>query len=442
MKLWPTGGLWRHPDFVKLWSAETVSQFGTQFTQLALPLVAIDVLHVSAFQVAALVTVEFLPFLLVTLPAGVWVDRLRRRPILVLGDLSRAVLLGSIPVAYWLDALTIWQLYAVGFVVGIATVFFDVAYQSYLPSIVERTQLIDGNAKLEISRATAQLGGPGLAGILINAFKAPAAVAIDAVSYLGSALFIFSIRKSEQPPARDNVEGTRMRDELREGLRYVFRHPFLKNIAACTALFNLFGSLGFAVLLVFARRDLGMSPLAIGLAFTLSNIGPLIAAFNANRISARFGVGRTIIAAAILAGPAFLLVPFAPEGNAALFLLVPAFVIGGSANVIYNVTQISLRQAITPARMQGRMNSVMRFIVWGTIPLGTFLGGVLASEIGVQETLIVSGVASCLPFLPVLFSPVRELKEMPEPVVDEAAAVLGPLAADVEAVLPTQHQGV
>jgi MFS family permease len=437
MKLWPTGGLWRHPDFVKVWSAETVSEFGTQFTQLALPLAAIDVLHASAFEVAALTTVEFLPFLLVSLPAGVWVDRLRRRPMLVAGDLARAALLASIPIAYAFDALTIWQLYAVGFFVGIATVFFDVAYQSYLPSIVQRDQLIDGNAKLEISRAAAQLGGPGLAGVVIQALKAPAAIAFDAVSFVGSALFIFRIRKEERSPQAEGPR-RRMREELREGLRYVLRHPYLKNIAACTALFNFFGNLGFAVLLVFARRDLGLSPLAIGLALTVSNVGPLFAAFNAHRISLRFGVGRTIIWASVLGGPAFLIIPFAPHGTAALTFLIPAFILGGLANVIYNVTQVSLRQAITPERIQGRMNSVMRFIVWGTIPLGSLLGGVLASTIGVKETLIVGGIGCCIPFLPVLFSPVRGIRTMPEP-VDEAAAVLGPLVADAAAV-PAQHQ--
>jgi MFS family permease len=438
MKLWPTGGLWRHPDFVKLWSAETVSQFGTQFTQLALPLAAIDVLHASAFEVAALTTVEFLPFLLVSLPAGVWVDRLRRRPMLVAGDLARAALLASIPIAYAFDALTIWQLYGVGFFVGIATVFFDVAYQSYLPSIVQRDQLIDGNAKLEISRAAAQLGGPGLAGVVIQALRAPAAIAFDAVSFVGSALFIFGIRKQERSPQAEGPR-RRMREELREGLRYVLTHPYLKNIAACTALFNFFGNMGFAVLLVFARRDLGLSPLAIGLALTVSNVGPLLAAFNAHRISSRFGVGRTIIWASVLGGPAFLIIPFAPHGNAALTFLIPAFILGGLANVIYNVTQVSLRQAITPERIQGRMNSVMRFIVWGTIPLGSLLGGVLASTIGVKETLIVGGIGCCIPFLPVLFSPVRGIRTMPEP-MDEAAAVLGPLVADAAAV-PAQHQG-
>src|SRR6476661_1377791 len=200
MKLWPTGGLWRHPEFVKLWSAETVSQFGTQFTQLALPLVAIDVLHVSAFQVAALTTVEFLPFLLVSLPAGVWVDRLRRRPILIFGDLARAVLLGSVPIAYWFGALTMVQLYIVGFLVGIATVFFDVAYQSYLPSLVERQQLIDGNAKLELTVSVTQVAGPSTSGALIAAITAPYAIFADAISFVVSTVFLLRMRHREDVP--------------------------------------------------------------------------------------------------------------------------------------------------------------------------------------------------------------------------------------------------
>jgi MFS family permease len=435
VSLWPEEGLWRHPDFLKLWSAETVSQFGTQISLLALPLVAIDVLHVSAFKVAALTTVEFLPFLLVSLPAGVWVDRLPRRPILIAGDLARAGLLASIPIAYWMDVLTIWQLYGVGFFVGIATVFFDIAYQSYLPALVERQQIIDGNAKLEISRSAAQLGGPGIAGLLVGWLRAPAAILVDAVSFLGSAFFIFSIRKLELSQA-DRAPRRKMRTELREGLSYVLRHPYLKNIAACTALFNFFGLMGFAVLLVFARRQLHLSPQAIGLAFTLSNFGPLVAAISANRIFARVGVGRTIIASSILGGPMFLLIPFAPNGQAALALLIPAMLVGGFMGVVYNIAQVSLRQAITPERIQGRMNSVMRFIVWGAIPLGSFTGGVLSSVIGLKTTLIVSGVGCSFAFLPVLFSPVRSVREMPEPLHEEPG--LDELLADAAAV-PQPH---
>ena len=437
MRLWPEGGLWRHSDFLKLWSAETVSQFGTQISQLALPLAAIDVLHASAFEVATLTTVEFLPFLLVSLPAGVWVDRLPRRPILIAGDLARAGLLASIPIAYFFDALTIWQLYGVGFLVGIATVFFDVAYQSYLPSLVERRQIIDGNAKLEISRSAAQLGGPGVAGLLIGWLKAPAAILFDAVSFLGSALFIFSIRKAEISQA-DRAPRRKMRTELREGLSYVLGHPYLKNIAACTALFNFFGLMGFAILLVFARRELDLSPQAIGLAFTLSNIGPLLAALSASKIFARIGVGRTIIVSSILGGPMFLVIPFAPHGHAALALLVPTMVVGGFMGVVYNIAQVSLRQAITPERIQGRMNSVMRFIVWGAIPLGSFTGGVLASVIGLKATLILGGGGCSLAFLPLLFSPVRSVREMPEPLDEDP--LLDVLLADTEAAaVPPPH---
>jgi MFS family permease len=433
VKLWPEGGLWRHSDFLKLWSAETVSQFGTQFTVLALPLAAVIVLHATVFEVAALQVVEFLPFVLISLPAGVWVDRLRRRPILVVGDLSRAVLLVSIPVAYAFDALTIWQLYAVGFFVGIATVFFDVAYQSYLPSLVQRQQLVEGNSKLEISRSSAQLGGPGLAGLLVDWLSAPVAILFDAASFLGSAFFIFRIRKPEgSPRAEGSAERRRMRDDIAEGLRYVLRHPYLKNIAACTATFNLFGSLWSAVLLVYAVRVLDLRPAVIGLAFTLGNLGALFAAFTAGRISARIGVGPTIIGASILGGPMFLLVAFAPHGNVALAVMGPAILVGSFTNVIYNVTQLSLRQTITPERIQGRMNSVMRFIVWGTIPLGALVGGALGTWIGLKQTLIVGGIGCFLPFLPVLLSPVRALREMPEPVEEDVLA--DPLLADAAAV--------
>ena len=196
--LWPRGGLWRHGDFLRLWTGETISQFGSQISQLAIPLTAILVLDATAFEVAALTTVEFLPFIIFTLPAGVWVDRMRRRRILIAGDLGRAVLLGSIPIAYAFDALTLWQLYVVGFLVGICTVFFDVAYQSYLPSLVERSQIIDGNSKMEITRSGAQISGPGLAGLLVQIFTAPYAVLIDAVSFVASG-FLMRRRKRAEP---------------------------------------------------------------------------------------------------------------------------------------------------------------------------------------------------------------------------------------------------
>jgi len=251
MRLWPKGGLWRHSDFLKLWSAETISVFGSQFTGLALPLVAVLVLDASAFAVSALVVIEFLPFILFAIPAGVWVDRLRRKPILVIGDLARAGLLVTIPVAYALDALTLGHLYVVGFFVGICTVFFDVAYQSYLPSLVERAQLVEGNSKLEISRSTSQLTGPGAAGGIVSALGGPVAILIDSISFVVSAVFLFAIRKEEKLP--EKVEGAvrpSMLADAREGLSFVIRNPYLRPISICTGSSNFFWSMGGALLVV------------------------------------------------------------------------------------------------------------------------------------------------------------------------------------------------
>ena len=200
--LWPHGGLWRHQDFLKLWSAQTISLVGTQISQLAIPLAAILVLDASAFEVAVVGVAEFLPFLLFALPAGVWVDRLRRKPILVIADVGRGLALATIPLSYAFDALTIWQLYVVGFLVGTLTVFFDVAYQSYLPSLVKREQLVDGNSKLEISRSAASLAGPDIAGVLVAAITAPYAILVDAISFFASGGFILGIRRSEPQPER------------------------------------------------------------------------------------------------------------------------------------------------------------------------------------------------------------------------------------------------
>jgi len=295
-RFWPTGGLWRHSDFLKLWSAETISQFGTQVSQLALPLVAILILDASTFEVAALGVVEFLPFILFTLPAGVWVDRLPRRPILIAGDLGRAALLVSIPIAYVADVLTLWQLFAVGFLVGICTVFFDVAYQSYLPALVERNHIIEGNSKFEISRSSAQISGPGLAGLLVEIFTAPYAVLVDAISFLGSGFCVLGIRKyEERRPAANDRDSSSLWTELEEGLRFVLGNPSLRAQAGCTATSNFFSNVLFAIILVYIVRELELSPGVIGIVFSAGGAGSLVAASprGASRIASASGRRRS-----------------------------------------------------------------------------------------------------------------------------------------------------
>ncbi|HWG56251.1 MAG TPA: MFS transporter [Gaiellaceae bacterium] len=434
-RLWPQGGLWRHPDFLKLWSAQTISVFGSQIGGFALPLVAIITLEASAFQVSALFVVEFAPFLLISLPAGVWVDRLPRRPILILGDLGRFAALLTIPIAYWLDALTIWQLYGVGFFVGICTVFFDVAYQSYLPSLVERTQLVDGNSKLEVSRSASQLAGPALAGVIVDVLRAPVAILVDAISFLASAACLLVIRKQEEnvpTRAERKEQKSSMKTELREGLAWVLGNPYLRTISASTATFNLFGSMMWAILAIYLVRALEMSPTLIGVIFAIGQAGYLLGAVFANRISKRIGVGPAIIIGAMM-GITQLLIPIAPQDayGAIPFLVVATLAVSFGV-VLYNVTQLSMRQAITPERLQGRMNSTIRFIVWGVMPVGQLVGGALATWFSLRTAIWVGAIGNALAWLPLLFGPVRHLREMPQQVEEPK----GRAETEGEALMP------
>lgn len=407
--------LWRQGDFMKLWTGQTISQFGDEITLLALPLLAINILGAGPVEMGILGVVRFLPWIFFTLPAGVWVDRMRRRPILIGADIARAVVLATIPAGFIMGWLSIWQVYVVAFLAGTLEVFFDVAYQSYLPSIVERDELVEGNSKLELSRAGSSVAGPSVAGFLVELVRAPFAIAFDALSYLGAALFVGLIRRPETgPPPHDPAEGKRpsMWQEARAGVGYVAASPYLRNIAACTGTLNLFGNIGQVVLLLYVVRELGLTAGTIGIIFALGNIGVLIGALGGGRIAKAIGLGPTIIVTAALAGVALVFFPLAPREDPFWFL-VAGGIIGGFSAVAYNVNQVGLRQAITPDRMLGRMNATMRLIVWGTIPVGALIGGVLGATIGLQSALWVSAIGAFVGFLPVLFSPVRSLREIP-----------------------------
>ena len=432
----PSGALWAHKDFLKLWTGQTISEFGSQVSQLAIPWVALVTLNATAFEVASLGTVEFLPFVLFTLPAGVWVDRLHRRSVLILGDLGRALLLSSIPIAYVTGHLTLAQLYVVGFLVGIHTVFFDVAYQSYLPEIVDRDTLIEGNSKLNITSSGAQLAGPGAAGGLIALATAPYAVLVDAASFVVSGAFTAWIR-ARTPEPEEPLERRHLMVELWEGLRYVLRHRLLFPQAMSTGISNFFSNVLFAIILVYAHRTLGMSSGLIGLVFSLSAIGWMIGAAQADRFRRWLGVGGATILGASLSGPGALLIAFTPKRYDVEFLVAGAAIMGFGA-VVYNIQQVSLRQAICPPRLQGRMNASMRFLVWGTMPIGSLTGGAIAATAGLRTAIFVGAIGGFTSILPIVFSPIRSLREFPgaeeDPLLQHEAGVVtelgGPAAAD------------
>jgi MFS family permease len=408
--------LWRHGDFMKLWTAQTITQFGDEITQFAIPLVAILTLRVTPFEIGLLGTFQFLPFILLTIPAGVWVDRMRRRPILIGADIGRAVLLLTIPIAFVGGWLSMPQLYVVGFLVGCLEVFFDVAYQSYLPAVVDRDRLVEGNAKLELSTSASAVVGPGIAGAVVELVRAPFAIIFHAFAYAGAILFLALIRRSEPPiPPHDPAEGKRptMVAEARAGMGYVLRHPYLRNIAACTGTLNLFGNIGGVILVLYIVDELGITPGTLGLIFAVANVGVLLGALTAERWARWIGLGPTIVWSAFLSPFSLLLVALAPEAAPVPFL-VAGGVIGAATGVIYNVNQVSLRQAITPERMLGRMNATMRFIVWGTIPIGAMVGGLLGGLIGLQTTIWLGALGGFVGFLPVFFSQVRALERIPE----------------------------
>jgi Na+/melibiose symporter-like transporter len=303
------------------------------------------------------------------------------------------------------------QLYVVGLLVGVLTLFFDVAYQAYLPSLVARGQLVEGNSKLEATRSVAALAGPGLAGAIIQRLTAPLAIILDGVSFFLSAGLLGTIRAREVPPAR--AEGRSMTAEVREGLGVVFGSPYLRSIAACTGVSNLFAAALFTLYILFATRDLGLNAAAIGLIFSVGNAAALAGALFAGRLGVRLGVGPVIVGSAVVFSIAPLPIVVAQRATA-FPLLVLSQLLFSFCSPVYNINQVSLRQAITPLRLQGRMNATMRFLVWGTMPIGGLLAGVLGDALGLRPAIAISALGGMTSFLWVLFSPVRRLQSIPE----------------------------
>jgi len=400
-----------HAGFRRLWLGQSVSELGSQVTVLALPLAAVLVLHASTFGVGLLTTAGYAAFLLVGLPAGAWVDRMRRRPVMIAADVVRAAALASIPVAYGLGILTLGQLYAVAFVTGVASVFFDVAYMSYLPGLVGLDSLVDANARLQVSASLAQVGGPSVAGLLIGAFSAPVAFAADAASFVVSVVSLAAIRQPEPAPERAGRRS--LRAEIGEGLAFVARQPILRMIAGATSTSNLFSAGLYAISVVFLVRQVHLHASTIGLLTSAGAIGGVLGGLTATLLRRWLGSARVIWLSLLLTAPFALLIPLTFGGPGLAFFGVATFVTG-FGGVVYNVNQASFRQLLCPPPLLGRMNATMRFIVWGTLPLGGLLGGALGSWLGNRAAILVCAAGLALAPAWLLLSPLLRLRDTPE----------------------------
>ncbi len=386
-------------------------------------LAAILLLDATPFELSLLALAELIPGFAVGLVAGVWVDRLPRRPILVGTDLGRAMLLALIPLASLLDVLTLELLYVVGALTSVLTAFFDVAYQSYLPALVRREELVEGNSKLAASGSVAEVAAFGSGGWLVQWLTAPLAILIDAATFLVSALFVARIRAPEPLPARSEKREAVWRDAL-EGLQLVWGNATLRALAICNFTWYVGLRIVGTVFVLYLTRDLGLDPGVQGMIFAVGGVSSLLGAVVAGPATRRWGVGPTLVGALVVATIGQLFVPLA--GVATATTVVVAFLVGQQltldpAMTAFDITQISLRQAMTADAFQGRVNATMRFIEFGALLVGAVAGGLLGEAIGLRPTILIGAMGGLLGVLWLMRSPVRGAREV-VPTVDEGTA--------------------
>lgn len=402
------------PDFLKLWGSETVSLFGTAITTLALPLTAVTRLDATPAQMGMLGAAQFLPFLLLALPLGVWVDRRARRPLMIVANAGRAALLAVIPLGAAAGWLRMDTLYPVALIAGTLDVLFHLSYSAYLPGLVGTARLVQGNSSLQASASVAEIAGPGLAGVLIGWLGAPGALLLDAASYVLAALGISAIRQREVAPARAG-HPVHLLTEVREGLGLVVRHPMLRAMVIEAAIFNgAMQALG-TLFVLYATRDLHLSPAQLGLIFGAGGVGALLGSLLAGPLAVRVGFGRALVLAAALACVAPLLVP-AIHGTPATTvpLLMLAYALEGVGVAASSIHHLSLRQALTPPELLGRMSASYRTVTYGVLPLGALLFGVLGQHMGLNAALWVGTAMTATGWLWVRCSPVWTLRQLPE----------------------------
>ena len=389
------GGLWTEERFLWLWGAQAISMMGSEVSRLALPLVAILTLDASPFEVGILAAASTIPYPVLGLFAGVAADRFDRRPILISADLGRAALLALVPLLWWASWLSIPALVAVALMSGALSVFFDITAQAFLPEVVGRERLVEANSKFALSGAAVRLVGPGVSGGIVQLLAAPIAVGVDALSFLISGAMIRRTAPGASPSAVRQPEKS-IRDDIREGVRYVWRHPVLRPIASSTATFNFSVGVFTAVFILFATSELEVSPARLGIVFGAGGLGVLVGSRIARRASERFGPGLTITASLLVAAIGLATMALAPATAAAVAILVAGQAVYSLGTVTYDITQVSLRQQVTPDRLLGRMNATIRIAVWGTLPVGSLVGGLLGEVIGLRATLLVAAVIGML----------------------------------------------
>ena len=404
--------LWRRPDFVKLWSGQTVSKFGSHITGVALPLTAVLTLSATPAQMGVLAALGSLPVLLIGLPAGAWIDRLRRRPVLIAADVGRALLLASIPAAALFKALHIEQLYVVALLAGALTVFFDVADPAFLPAVVPVEQLVEGNSKLGASDSLAEIAGPSFAGVLVQWLSAPFAIAVDAATFVFSALCLGAIRVREPQPAR-RAERQHIGSEIVEGLRMVLGHPLLRALAGTMATFTFFGNFIGTLYAIYILRALHIPPAVVGALIGLGGVGAFVGALLAEPLVRRFGLGKILIASMTFYGCTGLILPLAGGPTPVVVgMLAASQLIGDVAIAVYLINDVSLRQSVIPSTMLGRANASMQVLERGIGPAGALLAGILGGSavLGMRGTILIGVLGVIVSSLWLVFSPVRTLQ--------------------------------
>ncbi len=421
----PDGGVFGNRDFAKLFAGEAVSLIGTQITQFTMPLVALLALRATVFEVGVLNALRLAPVVVVALFAGVWLDRTRRRPVLIGCSLSCAVLIGLVPLASATHHLSMGLLYVVAALVGGLNVVFDVGALSFVPNLVERRHLLEANGKMQATRAFAGISGPSLAGLLIGVFSAPITLSADAVSYLFSAIGLISIRKREPAPKAPEVR-TSIRRQIAEGFTAVYGSKLLRALLTQSAALNLaYGAFG-TIFVVYAIRVLGLTPFKLGLVVGSAAVGALAGALLAGRVRDGLGLGRSMIYCTIGVSmtPLLLLIPRG-AGLGAMAILMGSQLVYGSNISYLNVNAITLRQVVTPRRLLARMNATYRMLLFGVPPVGAIIGGLLGSAVGLRTALVVALIAMLSPMLWIIFSPVFRLTEMPSAPGEDLVAEAG-----------------